>query len=175
MSDNLYQVKMARSSRKTWTKEEVDRVRQLYSEGYSYREIASVIGRSLESVRALIKRRLRNRRRREREPGKRHRGLIDLSPLEVLAILGVSSKDESREGGDLGVAKRPSLVKVKEREGGNGSVNKSRNSMVMSDQEVSRVIERYLKRTGNLEGARNLWNLHLKYKARERGDRLEHH
>jgi transposase len=146
--------------RRGWDKQEVILVDDLLSRGYSYKEIASVLGRSYESVRGMVKRMRRELGsigRGENPGGKRHRGLLDLSFEEVLALLG-NRKGESLEGGYMKLVKK-SLEKEE---------NKThRGGYTMSDYEVTKIVERYLKRTGNIEGARNLWNLHLEYKRRK--------
>lgn len=149
--------------RRGWNKQEVILVDDLLSKGYSYKEIASVLGRSYESVRGMVKRMrrgLRGKEGGENPGGKRHRGLLDLSFEEVLVLLGNRNK-VNLEGGDM----KPK-DKNMEKEG-----EKPRQSgYVMSDYEVTKIVERYLKRTGNIEGARNLWNLHLEYKRRRGGE-----
>jgi hypothetical protein len=149
--------------RREWSKQEVILVDDLLSKGYSYKEIASVLGRSYESVRGMVKRMRRGSRDRGRDEnlgGKRHRGLLDLSFEEVLVLLGNRSK-ENLEGGDM--KRRKTNL---ERDGG----RPRQSGYTMSDHEVTKIVERYLKRTGNMEGARNLWNLHLKYKRRRGRD-----
>jgi transposase len=149
--------------RRGWDKQEVILVDDLLSRGYSYKEIASVLGRSYESVRGMAKRMRRGSRswgRGENLGGKRHRGLLDLSFEEVLVILANRNK-ESQEGGHMKLIKK-NMEK---------DIEKPRQSgYTMSDYEVTKIVERYLKRTGNMEGARNLWNLHLEYKRRRGGE-----
>jgi len=148
--------------RREWDKQEVILVDDLLSKGYSYKEIASVLGRSYESVRGMVKRMRRGSRNRGRGDnlgGKRQLGLLDLSFEEVLVLLRNRNKSNP-EGGDMNLIKRNL-----ERDG-----DRPRQSgYTMSDHEVTKIVERYLKRTGNIEGARNLWNLHLAYKRRRRG------
>ncbi len=149
--------------RRGWNKQEVILVDDLLSRGYSYKEIASVLGRSYESVRGMVKRMRRelgNRGRGGNLGGKRNRGLLDLSFEEVLFLLG-NRKEGSQEGEYMKLRKK-NLEKDGERP--------HRIGYTMSDYEVTKIVERYLKRTGNIEGARNLWNLHLKYKKRREGD-----
>ncbi len=137
-------------------------VDDLLSSGYSYREIASVLGRSYESVRGMVKRMRKgsgNEGRGESLGGKRRLGLLDLSFEDVLVLLGNRSKDNVGSGGTK--MRKESLEKHL-----NGP---RRNVYTMSDYEATMVIERYLKRTGNIEGARNLWNHHLKYKGIREG------
>jgi len=151
--------------RRGWDKQEVILVDDLLSRGYSYKEIASVLGRTYESVRGMVKRMRResgNRRRGENLGGKRHLGLLDLSFEEVLVLLGNRNKG-NLEGGYM------KLIKKNLEKDGN---RPQRIGYIMSDYEVTKVVERYLKRTGNIEGARNLWKLHLEYKRR-RGSRGE--
>jgi len=138
-------------------------VDDLLSRGYSYTEIASVLGRSYESVRGMVKRMRRGSRnggKGENLGGKRHRGLLDLSFEEVLVLLGSRNKG-NLEGGHMKLIKK-NLEKDLDRP--------SRIGYTMSDYEVTKIVERYLKRTGNIEGARNLWNLHLEYKRRREGE-----
>jgi transposase len=149
--------------RREWDKQEVILVDDLLSKGYSYREIASVLGRSYESVRGMVKRMRRgsrNRGRGENHGGKRHRGLLDLSSKEVLVLLGNRDKRNLEEG-YMRLKK-----KILEKDGD----RPRRNGHTMSDLEVAKIVERYLKRTGNIEGASNLWNLHLSYKRRSGGE-----
>jgi len=151
--------------RRGWDKQEVILVDDLLSKGYSYKEIASVLGRTYESVRGMVKRMRResgSRRRGENLGGKRHLGLLDLSFEEVLVLLGNRNKG-NLEGGYM------KLIKKNLEKDGN---RPQRIGYIMSDYEVTKVVERYLKRTGNIEGARNLWKLHLEYKRR-RGSRGE--
>jgi transposase len=153
--------------RREWDKQEVIMVDDLLSKGYSYREIASVLGRSYESVRGMVKRMRRGSRSKERGEnlgGKRHRGLLDLSFEEVLVLLGNKDK-RNKEGEDMKLKKK---ILEKERE------KPRQNGYTMSDLEVTKIVERYLKRTGNIEGARNLWNLHLSYKRRRGGEDYDH-
>jgi len=149
--------------RREWNKQEVILVDELLSRGYSYKEIASVLGRSYESVRGMVKRMrrgLKNRGRGDNLGGKRHRGLLDLSFEEVLVLLR-NRNEMSLEGGYMKLIK-----KSPEKE-----IDRPRQSgYTMSDYEVTKIVERYLKRTGNIEGARNLWNLHLEYKRRRGGE-----
>jgi hypothetical protein len=146
-------------SRRGWDKKEVILVDDLLSRGYSYKEIASVLGRSYESVRGMVKRMRRGSRnggRGDNPGGKRHLGLLDLSFEEVLVLLG-NRKGENLEGGYMKLMKK-NLEKDENRLHLSG--------YTMSDYEVTKIVERYLKRTGNIEGARNLWKLHLEYKRR---------
>jgi len=149
--------------RREWNKQEVILVDDLLSKGYSYKEIASVLGRTYESVRGVVKRMrrgLKNRGRGDNLGGKRHRGLLDLSFEEVLALLR-NRNEMSLEGGYMKLRK-----KNPEKE-----IDRPRQSgYTMSDYEVTKIVERYLKRTGNIEGARNLWNLHLEYKRKRGGE-----
>jgi transposase len=150
--------------RRWWDKQEVILVDDLLSRGYSYKEIASVLGRSYESVRGMVKRmrRSRNKGRGENLGGKRHRGLLDLSFEEVLVLLG--NRDRGNlEGGHMKLIKK-SQEKDKDLD------SPHRIGYTMSDYEVTKIVERYLKRTGNIEGARNLWNLHLEYKRRRENE-----
>jgi len=148
--------------RRWWSKQELILVEDLLSRGYSYREIASVLGRSYESVRGVVKRIKRgsiNKEKGENLGGKRHRGLLELSFEEVLALL----RNRSERILEVGFMKteKKSLEK---------DIDKPRQSgYTMSDYEATKVVERYLKRTGNIEGARNLWNIHLEYKRRMGG------
>jgi transposase len=149
--------------RRGWDNQEVILVDDLLSKGYSYREIASVLGRSYESVRGMVKRMrkgFKNTGKSDNHGGKRHRGLLDLSFEEVLALLGDKNK-RNLEGGYMKLVKK-NLEKEGEKI--------RRNGYTMSDYEVTKIVERYLKRTGNIEGARNLWKLHLEYKRRSGGD-----
>jgi predicted transcriptional regulator len=149
--------------RRGWSDKEILLVEDLLSKGYSYREIASVLGRSQESVRGMVKRMrkgLKKEGKSDSRGGKRHRGLLDLSFEEVLALLGDKNK-RNLEGGYM------ELVKKSLKEEGS---KVRRNGYTLSDYEVTKIVERYLKRTGNIEGARNLWKLHLEYKRRSGGD-----
>jgi len=149
--------------RRGWDKQEVILVDDLLSRGYSYKEIASVLGRTYESVRGMVKRMRResgNRRRGENLGGKRHLGLLDLSFEEVLVLLGNRNKGNLEEG-------YMKLIKKNLEKDGN---RPQRIGYIMSDYEVTKVVERYLKRTGNIEGARNLWKLHLEYKRRRENE-----
>jgi transposase len=150
--------------RRWWDKQEVILVDDLLSRGYSYKEIASVLGRSYESVRGVVKRmrRSRNRGRGENLGGKRHRGLLDLSFEEVLVLLG------NRDRGNLEREYMELRKKIQEKDKYLDSPH--RIGYAMSDYEVTKIVERYLKRTGNIEGARNLWKLHLEYKRRRENE-----
>jgi transposase len=151
--------------RRGWNKQEVILVDDLLSKGYSYKEIALVLGRTHESVRGMVKRtrRSRSKGRGENLGGKRHRGLLDLSFEEVLVLLGNRNKG-SPEGEHM------KLIKKNLEKYGNGP---QRIGYTMSDYEVTKIVERYLKRTGNIEGARNLWNLHLEYKRRRESENYD--
>lgn len=149
--------------RRGWDKQEIILVDDLLSRGYSYKEIASVLGRSYESVRGMVKRMRRGSRDRGiggNLGGKRHYGLLDLSFEEVLVLLG-NRKGENLEGGYMKLVKK-NLEKDENRP--------HRIGYTMSDYEVTKIVERYLKRTGNIEGARNLWKLHLEYKKRKENE-----
>ncbi len=148
--------------RRGWNKQEVILVDDLLSRGYSYKEIASVLGRTYESVRGMVKRMRRelgNRGRGGNLGGRRNRGLLELSFEEVLVLLGNRDK-ENLEGGHMKLRKKSPEEDVD---------RPHRIGYTMSDYEVTKIVERYLKRTGNIEGARNLWNLHLEYKRRRGG------
>jgi hypothetical protein len=154
--------------RRGWDKQEVILVDDLLSKGYSYKEIALVLGRSYESVRGMVKRMRkgsRNRGRGENLGGKRHRGLLDLSFEEVLVLLGDRNKENLGNLGNLEGGLMKLIKKNLEVDG----ERPRQSGYTMSDYEVTKIVERYLKRTGNIEGAKNLWNLHLAYKRRRAG------
>ncbi len=150
-------------ARRGWDKQEVILVDDLLSKGYSYKEIASVLGRSYESVRGMVKRMRRGSikgGRGENLGGKRHRGLLDLSFEEVLVLL--ENRDKRNQEGEY--------MKLRKKDPEKDGEKPRQSRYTMSDYEVTKIVERYLKRTGNIEGARNLWNLHLEYKRRREGN-----
>jgi len=160
--------------RRDWKKEDLDRLMDLLSKGYTYKEIAAVLGRSYDSIRGIVKRIRRNDSFSDpnlpleaRGGGKRNRGLLDMTTEEVRGLLKGGGKGSDNTNTEEKKEHAPGSAEERKEPRTLKRVNSS--SWVLSDYEASKVIERYLKRTRNIEGAKNLWKLHLQYKKRYYG------
>jgi len=134
--------------KRKWTIEEKRTLLELYKKGYSYSEIARILGRGTDSVKSALKRLgiLRGNLARERL---RKPGLLALSPEEIVKLI----QSECDSFGD----------KVYE----NGKAFKSSSREYLSDEEAIEIVRRYLKETANFDGAINLWKVHLSYKRKK--------
>lgn len=133
--------------RRKWSIEEKRTLLELYKKGYSYSEIARILGRGTDSVKSALKRLglLRGNLVREKL---RKPGLLALSPEEVIKLIQSGCDNFGSTLHEKGKAFKSSRE-------------------YLSDEEAIEIVRRYLKETANFDGAVNLWKTHLFYKRKK--------
>lgn len=143
--------------KKPWSEEEIRILEQMISLGYTYREMANALDRTPNSIKSFARRRfgkmvkmMRGHRAYSQVP----KGIIDMDQMEVMKVLGISQEVLS----DKEVTPRHKKGQKKNARG------------YLSDTEALRVISEYLKKTKNVYGAKELWELHLLYRRKREGE-----
>lgn len=139
----------SKAPRTPWTEEELRELQTLYLKGYSLREISNVLGRSLDSVKGVIKR--ANFRKGTQRSRDRKSGFLTLGVKGALRKLGLPESEIKRICRELGehAARRKYF---------------SSSNFFLSDAEAAMVVYRYLQMEKDVEGATRLWREHIKYR-----------
>lgn len=138
----------AKPPRTPWTDDELRELERLYKKGYSLREISNVLGRTLDSVKGVIKRARFREQQRERE---RKNGFLSSGIKGALEKLGLDKREINR------------ICKDIEKEGFKKKYFSSSN-FFLTDAEAAMVVYRYLQIEKDLEGAAKLWREHIRYR-----------